>query len=85
MFPVLLELDDYPYDAVEAEVLRFASEAGIPAFSLIEGFRGREPRSLWVAENDQHPNEKGHRIAAETLYPYLRQAIDSTLSPGVMK
>jgi lysophospholipase L1-like esterase len=75
VFPLLFDLDHYPYQAVEDEILGFAEEAGIPAFSLLEGFRGRDARSLWVAENDQHPNEEGHRIAAETLLPYLREAI----------
>ncbi len=61
VFPLLFNLDNYPYDVVEDEILRFASEAGIPAFSLLKGFRGLEAHSLWVAAHDQHPNEKGHR------------------------
>jgi len=75
VFPLLFDLDRYPYQAVEDEVLSFATEAGIPALSLLEGFRGRDARALWVAENDQHPNEEGHRIAAAILTPYLRDAI----------
>jgi len=77
VFPLLFDLDRYPYQSVEDEILGFAAEAGIPAFSLLEGFRGRDARALWVAENDQHPNEDGHRIAAETLLPYLREAISA--------
>ncbi len=78
VFPLLFDLDRYPYESVEQEIARFAREADIPCFSLLEGFRGHNARSLWVAPHDQHPNEKGHRIAADTLYPYLRRAIGLT-------
>ena len=75
LFPMLHDLDDYAYQDVEDEIQRFAREAGIPSFSLLEGFRGRDARSLWVAEHDQHPNEEGHRIAADALLPYMREAL----------
>jgi len=75
VFPMLLDLDDYPFQAVEDEILRVAREAGIPAISLLDGFRGQDARALWVAANDQHPNERGHRIAANTLYPYVRDTL----------
>lgn len=78
IFPMLFDLDRYPYGPVEDEISRFAREADIRCFSLLEGFRGRDARSLWVAAHDQHPNEQGHRIAADTLYPYLRRAIGAS-------
>jgi lysophospholipase L1-like esterase len=80
IFPLLYGLESekkYQFHDVEDEITRFASEAGIPSFSLLQGFLGHDGRSLWVAPNDQHPNAQGHAIAANTLYPYFMQAIQS--------
>lgn len=75
LFPMLFDLRNNPFDPVEAEVERFAREAGIPFFSLTPGFRGRDASALWVSPSDQHPNEEGHAIAAETLLPYFTSAL----------
>ena len=75
LFPVLMSLDHYPFDAVEAEISRFAGDHFIPSFSLTPGFRNRRSADLWVGPGDQHPNARGHRIAADTLYPYLIDAL----------
>ncbi len=76
IFPMLLDLDDYEFFDVEEEISRFAQSNDIPVFSLTPGFLGKHDRSLWVSATNQHPNAEGHRIAAETLYPHLRAAID---------
>jgi hypothetical protein len=75
LFPVLMSLDRYPFDAVEAEISRFAGDHVIPSFSLTPGFRNRKSADLWVSPGDQHPNARAHRIAADTLYPYLIDAL----------
>jgi len=75
IFPLLFDLDDYEFLDVEAEIERFASGHGIPVHSLTPGFLGRIDHEFWVANNDQHPNAEGHRIAAETLLPYLRSRV----------
>jgi len=72
IFPILFNLKDYEFHEVEKEIQAFAENHDIPVFPLTPGFLGENDRTLWVASNDQHPNEKGHRIAAETLLPYLR-------------
>ena len=72
IFPILFDLNEnYPFHEVESEILRFANMANIPAFSLTSGFLGQSAEDLWVSPNDQHPNELGHKIAAETLLPFL--------------
>jgi lysophospholipase L1-like esterase len=72
IFPILYELNNkYPFEPVENEIIQFANEANIPVFSLRESFMGQRAESLWVSQNDQHPNSKGHTIAAEALYPIL--------------
>lgn len=75
VFPLLSNLKNYEFHGVEDEIIRFANTHQIPVYSLTPGFLGEEDRSLWVANNDQHPNEKGHRIAANTLLEYMRLSI----------
>ena len=75
VFPVLANLDRYEFGEVEEEIARFAERNDIPVFSLTPAFLGRNARDLWVANNDQHPNELGHRIAAEALLPYLEPLV----------
>jgi lysophospholipase L1-like esterase len=75
IFPLLFDLDDYEFLDVEAEIERFAAGHEIPVHSLTPGFLGKTDHELWIANNDQHPNAKGHRIAAETLLPYLRSSV----------
>jgi lysophospholipase L1-like esterase len=83
IFPMLLNLKNYEFDEVEAEIERFAGSEGMSVFSLTPGFEGRNERDLWVANNDQHPNPAGHRVAADTLYPYLADAVESLRSETV--
>ncbi len=75
IFPLLFDLDDYEFLDVEAEIERFAAGHGIPVHSLTAAFLGRTDHELWIANNDQHPNAEGHRIAAEALLPYLRSSV----------
>jgi lysophospholipase L1-like esterase len=75
IFPLLFDLDEYEFLDVEAEIERFAAVHGIPVHSLTPGFLGRTDHELWIANNDQHPNAEGHRIAAQTLLPYLRSSV----------
>jgi hypothetical protein len=75
VFPMLFELDDYPFGPVEDEIERFAGESGIPLHSLTPSFLGRSASSLWVSSVDQHPNAEGHRIAAEALLPWLESVL----------
>jgi lysophospholipase L1-like esterase len=82
IFPMLFGLEGpYRFAEVEEEILGFARAAGVPAFSLTPAFAGRESASLWVAPYDQHPNEAGHRVAAEALYPYLREVVGAQTPP----
>lgn len=75
IFPLLFGLDDYGFHDVEAEIMRFAAEHGMPVVSLTPGFKGHDERELWVSPRDQHPNARAHDIAAETLAPYLRKVL----------
>ena len=77
IFPVLYNLNDdsYPFFSVDKAISQFARESGMSVFSLTGGFMGYPAQTLWVSPNDQHPNEKGHQIAFEILYPYVRAVV----------
>ena len=80
IFPMLFNLKNYEFHDVEEEIIRFANNHQIPVYSLTPGFLGKEDHSLWVANNDQHPNEKGHQIAATRLLEYMRLSISNKVS-----
>jgi hypothetical protein len=81
IFPILIELNrSYPFREVDAEIIRFADQARIPVFSMTDGFMGQDARQLWVSKIDQHPNEKGHEVAAEVLFPYIHGVVLSSES-----
>jgi hypothetical protein len=79
VFPILYELDRYRFHDVEAEIEGFARRNGIPVYSLTPGFLGQDASTLWVTRSDHHPNEQAHRLAAERLYPYVRDQVLRTL------
>ena len=73
IFPMPFRLDSgYQFHDVERAITEFAAQHGIPVISLTDGFLGLEANTLWVSPDDQHPNELGHRVVADTLYLYVR-------------
>jgi len=76
VFPMLYRLDDdYPLADVVDAITEFAHEKEIPVFSLLPAFRGRRAPDLWLSPFDQHPNARGHAIAAEALWPFLEEQV----------
>lgn len=71
VFPILIELDDdHPFAVVEAEVADFGRRSGWPVLDLLPSFKGHPAHELWVSPYNQHPNEKGHALAAGALEPF---------------
>jgi len=50
---------------------RFSQDNDIPFFSLLPVFEDESEVDLWTSSTDQHPNERGHTIAAETIIESL--------------
>jgi lysophospholipase L1-like esterase len=48
-----------------------AEEAGFEILDMADAYEGRDPRTLWLGEWDQHLNAEGHRLMAERLYEAL--------------
>ena len=81
IFPMLYELDaDYPLLDVCNEIERFARDNGIVVHSLLPTYLGLDGPSLWVSMFNQHPNERGHALAAESIYEFLVPIIRSPSS-----
>ena len=72
IFPELYRLDNrYPFASAHRLVADEAARLGIPVLDLLDAFRGRDARALWVHPTDHHPNEEAHRIAAEAIHGFL--------------
>jgi len=76
VFPVLVELDaGHPFRPISDRLMSFAAENGIAALDLLPAFEGNEAPDLWVSALDQHPNRRGHAIAAASIEPFLRDLL----------
>ena len=64
---------------MHADLAAMAEEAGLAVVDLREAYLGRDPETLKLPDppgwhDAWHPNEEGHRLAAEFLAAYLRTA-----------
>ncbi len=63
------------------EVLRLANDAGFTVIDLSNAFDGHAPSTLWIRENDGHPNALGNRLVADLLHERMLEILDSR-APG---
>jgi hypothetical protein len=76
IFPVLASLDDdYPFKDICDYLEEYAKTQELPLHNLLPSFLGAYAPDLWVAPYDQHPNAKGHSIAAKSLFPFVKDLI----------
>jgi len=76
VFPILAAFGpDYPFREICDLVEAAGIEAGLPTLDLLPAFRGEDASTLWVSPLDQHPNERGHEIAAEAILPFVRSLL----------
>ena len=74
LFPLLdFPLDQkYPFANIHQKVAELARQLNVPFLDLFKAFQGLDPQRLQLLPGrDSHPNEIGHRIAAEALYRWL--------------
>lgn len=72
VFPALVSLDDgYPYAPVHAALHELFDAYEIPWLDLLDVYRGRAPRDLWVHATDHHPNEVALDLAAEAISEWI--------------
>ena len=79
IYPILVDLgDDYPFHDICDLLLGFAEGHDIPSLNLLDSFRGQHGPDLWVSPYDQHPNERGHAIAAEAITPFVAELLQTS-------
>ncbi|MDC0357326.1 SGNH/GDSL hydrolase family protein [Oligoflexia bacterium] len=77
IFPLFgLPLDDrYPFHPLHGSIADIFQELNIPYLDLFDAFKHIPlPRIQIIPGVDFHPNEIGHRIAAEHIYDWLTDA-----------
>lgn len=76
LFPFMYSLDDhYPFLSLHQMVGGYCRQDSIPFLDLFPAFKGHPYTDLWVHPTDQHPNEIGHRLAAEALSRHIQSAM----------
>jgi lysophospholipase L1-like esterase len=77
LWPLLVDLGKgYPFAAAHEAVRSFCLSEGIRFFDLRAALTGPPATSLWVHPLDRHPNEIGHRLAAEALTPVVAALVE---------
>lgn len=74
IFPVIYQVSrDYPFKNIHELLQEKLTNQNIPFIDLYEAFSQHSDEDLWVHPIDQHPNELGHRLAAEELEKWMRK------------
>lgn len=73
IFPWLTDLDQdtYPFHKAHLAVQQASETQGFKVVDLLNVFVGQQAEDMWVYPIDHHPNEVGHRFAAEAIYKRL--------------
>ena len=75
LLPELHDLRSPPFQREYALVEQFLNDEAIPVLDLTPYFAGVEdPLSLWVAEDDAHPNSEAHRMIADFSQQFISPA-----------
>ncbi len=74
VWPLIIAYDDYKFAAIHEWVRKQAEDRGLrtidllPAFSKVSSYRGLQV----AAEDNVHPNARGHQIAADEFLSWYR-------------
>lgn len=76
IYPMLYGLgEDYPFQAIHNKVLLFLEEIKIEAYDLTPAFINEDYKTLWLDQNDSHPNRKANAIAAKEISRILEPRV----------
>lgn len=74
ILPELHNLKDYPFFPEHKMVMELANRLEIPAIDLTDNFNKEvDPMVYWVAPDDAHPNDKAHRIIADSIIEFIEE------------
>ena len=64
VYPLMVNLHDYPFAQIHQTIRRLATARGVPVVDLLPAFEKRAGEPVTVHPIDSHPNALAHRIAA---------------------
>ncbi len=70
------------WQAETPAMLRLAEEAGFVVVNLSDVYKGEDVAAIRLAEWDEHPNARGHRLLAAGLYESLQAKRDLVFRTG---
>jgi lysophospholipase L1-like esterase len=71
MMPDVHDLEDYRFGWIHERMAELAREMGYNYVDLLPAFSGLKPADVWAMPGDPHPNALGHKLMADTIYPFL--------------
>ncbi len=72
IFPVIFQLDNYPWEDVHSQVREAAAAVGFRVLDLLETYRAYPEADTRIGRGDHvHPNALGHRIAGDAVAKWL--------------
>ena len=72
--------DNYPYTGLHKKIKDLSERNGFAFLDLFSTFYEHDGKTLWVSEIDHHPNSLANKLAFETMYPFLKNELNSLLS-----
>ena len=72
MTPDIHNLKEYPFSFIHEEIQRLSEQFNFFYLDLLPVFKGKEAKEFWAMPGDPHPNSKGHKLMAETIFPALK-------------
>ena len=81
MFPLLVDLKNYPLQPIHDRVGKMARDAGMPVLDLAPVFAGMDDADLQVHPTDHHPNSRAHALAAKAIVEWLQAELPDFLAP----
>jgi lysophospholipase L1-like esterase len=72
MTPDIHNLKEYPFSFIHEEIQRLSQQFNFFYVDLLPVFKGKEAKEFWAMPGDPHPNSKGHKLMAETIFPVLK-------------
>lgn len=70
--PDVHQLNNYPFRYIHERMAQVAAEHGFTFIDLYPPFEHEDPAGIWAMPGDPHPNARGHKLMADTLYPVLK-------------
>ncbi len=72
VFPTFYNLSDYPFIGLHNLIKSKSEKEGFYYLDLLDSYKNYSEVDLVVSKDDNHPNELAHKIAAESIFVYIK-------------